>query len=56
MDSVPFSHDWEQRFHVGDHAEVHEKGGSEREREREHCLLSFNWLEELDCPNLHISL
>lgn len=41
-------HTWEQRLIHGDTIEVYEKGG-------EHCLLTFNWIEELDVPTIHVS-
>ena len=46
MESVlSVDHSWEQRFHTEDGIQVWEKGG-------QRCLLTFNWVEELDSPEL----
>lgn len=42
------NHTWEQRLLQGSTVEVFEKGG-------EHCLLTFNWIEELDMNHVLLS-
>ena len=41
-------HSWEQRVLQGSQVEIFEKGG-------EHCLLTFNWIEELDMEHVQLA-